>query len=85
LVDQDTRELASFAHIRTPEDARRYIDALSSKRGRDLPSVARWRRASHVTLFVLVAFSGIQLYFMNIYIEILSMPSLSVFVLSGLR
>ena len=66
--------------IRTPDDARRYIEALSSKSGRDLPSVARWRRASQVTLLVLLAFSSLQFYFMNVFIEILSMPSLTVFV-----
>jgi hypothetical protein len=48
--------------------------------GRDLPSVARWRRAAQVTLFVLLAFSGLQLYFMNIFVEILSLPGLTVFV-----
>ncbi len=67
-------------HIPTTEDARRYIDALSSKSGRDLPSVAKWRRAGQVTLFVLLAFSGLQLYFMNIFIEILSLPGLTVFI-----
>jgi hypothetical protein len=48
--------------------------------GRDLPSVLRWRRAAQVTLVVLLAFSGLQLYFMNIFIEILLLPGLTVFV-----
>jgi hypothetical protein len=72
--------LAPFTDIRTPEDARRYIDSLLSQSGRDLPSVARWRRASKVTLVVLLGFSVLQFYFMNVFIEILSMSSVTVFV-----
>jgi len=81
MINRDSRQFAPFArHIRTPEDARRYVRALSSKSGRELPGVARWRRAGQVTLFVLLAFSGLQFYFMNVFIEILSLPSLTVFV-----
>ena len=42
--------------------------------------MAKWRRAGQVTLFVLLAFSGLQFYLMNVFIEILSLPSLTVFV-----
>lgn len=66
--------------IRTPEDARRYVQALSFISGRNLPSVASWRLAARATLLVLLAFSGLQFYFMNVFIEILSLPSMTVFV-----
>lgn len=66
--------------IRTREDARRYVHALAHKSGRDLPSVARWRRAGQVTLFVLLGYSALQFYFLNVFVEILSLPSLTVFV-----
>lgn len=66
--------------IRTRDDTRRYVRDLDSKSGRDLPSVKRWRRAGQMTLFLLLGYSVFQLYFLNIFVEILSLPGVTVFV-----
>lgn len=81
MITRETGQFGSIArHIRTPEDARQYVRALSFESGRNLPSVARWRHAGQATLLVLLGFSALQFYFMHIFIEILSLPSLTVFV-----
>jgi hypothetical protein len=66
--------------IRTRDDMRRYVRDLDSKSGQDLPSVKRWRRAGQVTLLLLLGYSTFQLYFLNIFVEILSLPGVTVFV-----
>ncbi len=66
--------------IRTREDTRRYVRDLGSKSGGDLPSVKRWRRAGQVTLFLLLGYSAFQLYFLSIFVEILSLPGVTVFL-----
>jgi hypothetical protein len=66
--------------MRTRDDARQHVHALALKRGRTLPGVARWRRAAQATLVVLLSFSALQFYFMTVFIEILSLPGLTVFV-----
>lgn len=66
--------------IRTREDTRRYVRGLDSKSGRNLPSVKRWRRAGQVTLLLLLGYSAFQLYFLGVFVEILSLPGVTVFV-----
>ena len=66
--------------IRTREDARRYVDGLLVRgNAPDLPSVRRWRLAAKATLLTLLAFSGLQYYFLNVFLEIMSLPGMTVF------
>jgi hypothetical protein len=66
--------------IRNREDTRRYVRSLDPKNARNLPSVKRWRRAGQVTLLLLLGYSAFQLYFLSIFVEILSLPGVTVFV-----
>jgi hypothetical protein len=66
--------------IRTREDARRYVDGLLIRANAlELPSVRRWRLAAKATMLTLLAFSGLQYYFLNIFLEIISLPGITVF------
>ena len=53
---------------------------LDAKSGRDLASVKGWRLAGQVTLFLLLGYSAFQLYFLHVFVEILSLPGVTVFV-----
>ena len=70
--------LARGSNIRTLEDVRSrselqlYIEQLKVTKGKDLPSVKRWQKAKRVILFLLLAFAILQYYFMDVFIEMIS-------------
>ena len=70
--------LARGSNIRTLEDVRsrselqQYIEHLKVTSGKDLPSVKRWQKAKRAILFLLLAFAILQYYFMDVFIEMIS-------------
>lgn len=61
---------------------RRFMDAAWPLNPLEEPRVRRWRAAGRTTLFVLLAFSGLQYYFFEVYLTIMAMPRLT--LLAGL-
>lgn len=75
--------LARGANVRTLEDVRtrgelqQYIEQLKVTKGQDLPSVKRWVLAKRWMLLLLLAFAILQYYFMDVFIEMLSMSGIT--------
>lgn len=75
--------LARGANVRTLEDVhtrgelQQYIEQLKVTKGRDLPSVKRWVLAKRWMLLLLLAFAILQYYFMDVFIEMLSMSGIT--------
>jgi CRP-like cAMP-binding protein len=73
--------LARGHNIRTLEDVRTrgelqlYIEQLKVTKGKDQPSVKRWVIAKRWVLFLLLAFAILQYYFMDVFIEMISMSN----------
>jgi CRP-like cAMP-binding protein len=71
--------LARGSNIRTLEDVRSrgelqlYIEQLKVTRGKDQPSVKRWVSAKRWVLLLLLVFAILQYYFMDVFIEMMSM------------
>jgi CRP/FNR family cyclic AMP-dependent transcriptional regulator len=71
--------LARGNNVRTLEDVRsrselqQYIEQLKVTSGKDLPSVRRWQTAKRWILVVLLAFAILQFYFMDVFVEMVSM------------
>ena len=70
--------LARGSNIRTLDDVRsrselqQYIEQLKVTKGEDLPSVRRWQKAKRWILVVLLAFAILQFYFMDVFVEMVS-------------
>ena len=70
--------LARGHNIRTLEDVRTrgelqlYIEQLKVTKGKDQPSVKRWVNAKRLVLLVLLVFAILQFYFMDVFIEMMS-------------
>jgi CRP-like cAMP-binding protein len=75
--------LARGANVRTLEDVRsrselqQYIEHLKVTKGKDLPSVRRWQKAKRWILLVLLVFAVLQYYFMDVFIEMISISGIS--------
>ena len=75
--------LARGANVRTLEDVRsrselqQYIEQLKVTSGKDHPSVRRWILAKRWVLFLLLAFAVLQYYFMDVFIEMISISGIS--------
>jgi CRP-like cAMP-binding protein len=71
--------LARGHNIRTLEDVRTrgelqlYIEQLKVTKGKDQPSVKRWVSAKRWVLLLLLVFAILQYYFMDVFIEMMSM------------
>ena len=65
--------------MRNREEIRRYIEERTSRSAEDLPSVRFWRRAGQATLVVLLTYAAMQYYFLHVFVEIYSLPSLTTF------
>jgi CRP-like cAMP-binding protein len=71
--------LARGHNIRTLEDVRTrgelqlYIEQLKVTKGKDQPSVRRWVSAKRWVLLLLLVFAILQYYFMDVFIEMMSM------------
>jgi hypothetical protein len=64
--------------LRTREDVRRYVAARTSRTVDDIPSVRFWRSAGQATLMTLLLYAGMQYYYLHVFVEIMSLPSLTV-------
>jgi len=70
--------LARGHNIRTLEDVRTrgelqlYIEQLKVTKGKDQPSVKRWVSAKRWVLLLLLVFAILQFYFMDVFIEMMS-------------
>jgi hypothetical protein len=53
---------------------RRFNDETWPQNPLDAPRVRYWRAAGQATLLVLLAFSGLQYYFFDVYLTIMAMP-----------
>ena len=71
--------LARGHNVKTIEDVRSrselqiYIEQLKGKTARDLPSVKGWTVAKRWMLVTLLAFAVLQYYFLNVFVELMSM------------
>jgi CRP-like cAMP-binding protein len=74
--------LARGSNVRTLEDVRsrgelqQYIEQLKTTKGNELPSVRRWVLAKRWMMLLLLAFAILQYYFMDVFIEMVSMSGL---------
>ena len=70
--------LARGSNVRTLEDVRsrgelqQYIEQLKTVKGRELPSVKRWVLAKRWVLMLLLVFAILQYYFMDVFVEMIS-------------
>jgi len=73
--------LARGSNVRTLEDVRTrdelqlYIEQLKVTKGKDMPSVKRWQKAKRWILVLLLAFAILQFYFMDVFVEMVSIGS----------
>lgn len=71
--------LARGSNVRTLEDVRsrgelqQYIEQLKTIKGKELPSVRRWVVAKRWVMLLLLVFAILQYYFMDVFVEMLSM------------
>lgn len=74
--------LARGHNVRTLEDVRsrgelqQYIEQLKVTNGKELPSVKRWVVAKRWVMVALLVFAILQYYFMDVFIEMVSMSGL---------
>ena len=66
--------------FRNREEIRRYIEARAARSVEDLPSVQLWRLAGQATLLTLLVYAALQYYFLHVFVEIYSLPSLTTFI-----
>ena len=73
--------LARGSNVRTVEDVRsrgelqQYIEQLRTTKGKELPSVKRWVVAKRWVMLLLLVFAILQYYFMDVFIEMISMSN----------
>jgi hypothetical protein len=71
----------NFSPLRTAEEVRRYVAAHAPRNAARYANTLRRRKIfRRATLLFLLCFSTLQYYFLSIELEILSIPSLIVFV-----
>jgi CRP-like cAMP-binding protein len=61
------------------ERVKQYVKWLEGVKAPDLPAVKRWLTAKRWVLVGLLVLAAAQFYFMDVYLQIASMPSLTVF------
>lgn len=61
------------------ERLKQYVKWLEAVKAPDMPSVKRWRVAKRWVLAGLLTLAIVQLYFMDVFLQIMSMPGLHVF------
>jgi hypothetical protein len=66
--------------LKTREDVQAYFRETAERKPGQQPSVQRWVKAKRVTLFVLLVFSVIQYYVLDVMLEIASMRTTTFFV-----
>jgi hypothetical protein len=60
-------------------DFQKYMRALSPRSVLDHPNVEAWEAAGRATLLVALGVLALQYYFLHVYVEILSLPAVTVF------
>lgn len=65
--------------FRSREEVRRYIAERGARRVEDDPSVRFWRLAGRASLITLLVYAALQYYFLHVFVEIYSLPSLTTF------
>ena len=60
-------------------DFQRYMRALSPTSAFDHPNIEAWQAAGRATLLVALGVLALQYYFLHVYVEILSLPAVTVF------
>ena len=66
--------------LRTREDIQAYVREVAARKAADQPSVRRWLKVKKLALLVLLAFSVMQYYVLDVMLEIVSLPSTTFFV-----
>lgn len=56
------------------EDARSFVDETWPRNPLQEPRVRYWRAAGRATLLMLFAYAGLQYYFFDVYLTIMTMP-----------
>ena len=80
-IIQNLIRLARGSNVRTLEDVRsrgelqQYIEQLRTTKGKELPSVKRWVVAKRWVMMLLLVFAILQYYFMDVFIEMISMSN----------
>jgi CRP-like cAMP-binding protein len=78
-MNQRTRDGAHTDRARVGERLSQYKKWLEEAKVPDLPAVKRWVIAKRWVLVVLIVLAGVQLYFMDVYVQIMSMPTVTAF------
>ena len=78
MEEQTVLELPAGAD----DEVRRFVDAAWPRDPAAEPRVHYWRIAGRATLVGLLAFSGLQYYFFDVYLTIMTMPRVT--LLAGL-
>jgi hypothetical protein len=74
-----------FARLPTREDVRRYLDAVAARNAaRHADTWRRQRVVRRATLLLALCCSILQYYFLSIGVEIVSLPSFTVFIRSAI-
>ena len=73
-------EDAAGRGLRTREDIRRYLEEISGKRPERSPATQLWHIARQGTWLLLLVAAYLQYYFLDILVEIDSLPSIRVTV-----
>jgi len=60
-------------------DFRKYMRALSPTSAFDHPNAEAWRTAGRATLLAALGVLALQYYFLHVYVQILSLPAVTVF------
>lgn len=67
--------------IRTREDVEVVLKEAAARDPASEASARRWNVAKSITLFVLLGLAGVQYYLLDVFVQIASLPRLTVFVL----
>jgi hypothetical protein len=73
-------ERSSGRPLRTRAEVRAYLEELAERRAKADTRAARWQTAKVLTLSVLGAFALLQYYLLDVMLQVMSLPQLTVFV-----
>jgi hypothetical protein len=73
------RKKENHSPKRARGDFQKYMRALSPRSVLDHPNVEAWEAAGRATLLVALGVLALQYYFLHVYVEILSLPAVTVF------
>lgn len=73
-------EEASGRPLRSRAAVREYLDELEQRRAQESVVAQRWRAAKILTLGLLGALALLQYYFLDIMVQMVSVPQLTIFV-----